>query len=126
MILLDTHVFYWLVTDQPNFGPTARYKISNSSDVYVSALSVLELEIRALAKRLPNLDFLAAIEEAQLKPLNYSAFDTESLAYLPQEVPKDPFDRALLAQARNNKLDFYTADKKLLALGLPWVVDIGD
>ena len=126
MILLDSHAFYWLVTDQPSFGSRARNKLSTSSEVYVSSLSVLELTIKAIAKRLPALDFIAAINEAQLKQLSYSAFDAGSLEQLPDQVPKDPFDRALLAQARNNKLDFYTADRKLLALGLPWVVDIGD
>lgn len=126
MILLDSHAFYWVVTDQPNFGPTARHKIARSPAVYVSSISLLELRIKALANRLPELDFIAALEEAQLKQLDYTAQDAASIEPLHEEAPKDPFDRALLAQARKNKLDFYTADKKLLALGLPWVVNIGE
>lgn len=126
MILLDSHAFYWLVTGQPNFGPAARHKLAGSPGVYVSSISVLELRIKALASRLPELDFIEAMEDARLKPLSYTAHDAVSVGSLPEEAPKDPFDRALLAQARRNRLDFYTADKKLLALGLPWVVNIGD
>lgn len=126
MILLDSHAFYWVVTDQPNFGSTARHKIATSPAVYVSSISLLELRIKALANRLPEMDLIAALEDAQLKHLDFSTQDAASIEALNEEAPKDPFDRALLAQARNNKLDFYTADKKLLALGLPWVVNIGE
>ena len=126
MILLDSHSFYWLVTDEPRFGSRARHKLASSSNVYVSSLSILELTIKALATRLPALDLNAAMKEARLKELNFMADDATQLESLPAMTPRDPFDRALLAQAAHHRLDFYTADKKLLALGLPWVVNIGE
>lgn len=125
MILLDSHVFYWLLRGDTEFGKQAKHRFK-SVDLFLSSISVLELEVKFEKTGQPRVDFVSAATRSNIRHLPFTAEDAAYLTNISGLQGHDPFDRALLAQARKNKLDFYTADKKLLALGLPWVVDIGD
>lgn len=123
MILLDSHIFYWLIAERPEFGKGARAFVESSKRVFVSALSILELQGKMQKNRLPKFDFVEMAEVSNLTHLPFTAQDAQAIRDLPALQNHDPIDVALLAQARNNRLDFLTADRKLLALELPWVID---
>lgn len=46
-LLLDTHVFIWVVTDDPRLDQRARTIIEEASAVYVSAASIWEIAIKS-------------------------------------------------------------------------------
>jgi PIN domain nuclease of toxin-antitoxin system len=76
-----------------------------------------------LKARLAQYDFLEIVAASNLSHLPFTAEDAMGVRSFSSLTGHDPIDVALLAQARNNRLDFVTADRKLLALDLPWVID---
>ncbi len=124
MILLDSNAFYWFVTGQDEFGKRARSLIANSPKVYVSALSVLELSIKQQLAKLPKLDFSRAIVDSDLMELPLQVSDLSSVNDFSTLDRHDPIDRALLSQARANRLVLMTSDRKLLGLSFNWVVNV--
>ena len=123
MILLDSHIFYWLATGMSDLGKHSRGVIERTAKVSVSSLSVLELQFKVLKRQMPAIDVMEGLTESNLTHLPFTAQDAQAIRDLPALQNHDPIDVALLAQARNNRLDFLTADRKLLALDLPWVID---
>lgn len=124
-VLLDSHVLLWLVADDPSLGPGARDHILGADRVYSSSITMLELEIKRLTGRLvvPE-DFASRVFEGSgVVELPFQARHAGRIRQFPELVRHDPFDRSLLAQAFAEGLDFCTADGRLLALGLSWVVD---
>ncbi|MGB5134923.1 MAG: hypothetical protein WBN89_07090 [Prochlorococcaceae cyanobacterium] len=51
-LLLDTHAFLWILTDDPRLGPVSRELITNAaSGVFLSHVSLWEIAIKhALAR----------------------------------------------------------------------------
>jgi hypothetical protein len=41
-LLLDTHIYLWVVTDDPKLSKAARKLISDADDVFVSSASIWE------------------------------------------------------------------------------------
>ena len=126
MILLDSSAFYWLLTEPERIGKNASASIKSSSAVYVSSMTVFELTIKQMLAKLPPRDFMLGIKESNLKPLEFSFEAAAAISRFPDLVGHDPVDRALLSQALTSHLDFYTSDRKLLGLSIPWIKDIGD
>lgn len=123
MILLDSHIFYWLSIQRPELKRATLRLIEKSEQVYVSALSILELQAKMQKSRLPQFDLVEVADQSNLTHLPFTAEDARAIEHFPMLKGHDPIDVALLAQARNNRLDFVTADRRLLALQLPWVID---
>ncbi len=114
-VLLDSHVLIWLISDEKRVGDRARTIIGAASQVYFSAASIWELEIkRQLGKVEYPANFVAVLLESGLRELGVAARHAVGLASV--ELPhRDPFDRMLLSQARIENLTFVTADAVLLA-----------
>lgn len=126
MILLDTHVLLWLLEDSPRLSTAGRARLQASTAVYVSAVTHAELRIKEMIGklRLPG-DWSARLADQGLRPLPFTQAHADELPALVELARHDPFDRMLLAQARSEGLSFLTADRRLLALELPWVLDAG-
>jgi PIN domain nuclease of toxin-antitoxin system len=123
MILLDTHVLLWVVTRDRQVGRRAAAAIDRSDLVLASAISYVELAVKAHRRKLvvpPDLPSL--VHDQGIRPLAFTENHVAGLSALPLEG-HDPFDRMLLAQAQIDGLTFATADSVLLDLGLPWVLD---
>jgi len=124
-ILVDTHVLIWLLEPKKiiNIGKKAQQSIE-SSDVYVSSISVSEIIMKSMIGKLKleNFDnnFISNMNANELKFSTEHAYILDSF---PSLVGHDPFDRMLLAQAKSEGMIFLTADKVLLGLGLDFVVD---
>ncbi len=113
-ILLDTHVFLWLVDDSPRLTSQARALIINAEKVFVSSASIWEVAIKVrIGKLKADLDGL--IEE-----MRKNGFDempvygrhAKEVAKLPLHH-SDPFDRLLVAQAKTEVMRLVTNDVQL-------------
>jgi PIN domain nuclease of toxin-antitoxin system len=117
-LLLDTHVFLWVVTSNRRLKSSAREFLSRADAVYVSAASIWEIAIKArLGKIEADAASLAdAIDGSGFQELAVSTRHAAAVAKLPLHHT-DPFDRLLLAQAFAEPLRFVTADGTLAAYG---------
>jgi PIN domain nuclease of toxin-antitoxin system len=123
VILLDTHVVLWAVTDDKRLGPASRKLIAskNRSDPYfVSSITAWEISLLVSRSRL-QLGETAKnwFANAMKQPAWLSiGLDTETAiesANLPDEFHNDPADRFLVATARINGFALLTANQAILA-----------
>lgn len=113
-ILLDTHIFLWLTTDDPRLGRRARAMIENAKAVFVSAASIWEVSIKVRLGKLKT-DPASLMEEMQwngFMELPVTALHAKEVADLLWHHG-DPFDRLLVAQAIAEQLRLLTADLHL-------------
>jgi PIN domain nuclease of toxin-antitoxin system len=116
-ILLDTHLLLWAVADPRKLPPGARSRI-DAAEVYVSAVSIWEVSIKAALGKLSAdpAELLAEIEPAGFILLPVSGEHAAAVARLPA-VHTDPFDRMLVAQAKTEPLLLLTNDSILVGYG---------
>lgn len=113
-LLLDTHIFLWAVAGSPALAPATRSVIESADAVFVSAVSIWEVAIKArLGKIQADADELAAaIEASGFVELPIRASHAAGVARL-ELHHNDPFDRLLIAQALAEPLKLLTADAVL-------------
>jgi PIN domain nuclease of toxin-antitoxin system len=113
-ILLDTHIFLWLATDDRKAKKSLRTQIESATEVYVSAASVWEVAIKHALGKLDGdpITFHQAIAAFGFRELAITGAHTLAVARLPP-IHKDPFDRVLVAQAITEPLILLTADSVL-------------
>ncbi|QWR76382.1 type II toxin-antitoxin system VapC family toxin [Candidatus Magnetomonas plexicatena] len=121
--LLDTHTFLWWITDSSLLSDRAVRIMSNvSTELYLSAVSVFEIVIKAQIGRLtlPDKPEIFVTEQMvtnsiQCLPMNINhAFGVYSLPM----YHKDPFDRLLVAQAKSEELPIITNDPFIKQYGV--------
>lgn len=122
MMLLDSHVVLWALTDDPRLGTEARRAIAASPIRYVSAITQAEFTIKAMLGKLtvPE-DLDSRLTALGLEPLPFTIRHAAGMHAFEGLTRHDPFDRMLLAQARVDGLTFLTADQRLL--GFDQVID---
>ena len=112
-ILIDTHIFLWMLSCPERLGEKRRYELeSPANEVFLSSISIAELMIKSSIGKI-NIDFnpLEMAEKMQVDILDYSGTHAIALRKLPLHH-KDPFDRMIIAQALTNKLDLMSDDSK--------------
>jgi PIN domain nuclease of toxin-antitoxin system len=117
--LLDSHIFLWILADDPLLGKRTRAEILDTQNqVFVSAATVWELTIKAqLGKlKIPH-DLESIIENAGFNKLAISLFHAQQVANLPL-FHKDPFDRMLISQAQAEGLVLMSKDKHFSQYGI--------
>ena len=116
--LLDTHLIYWWMTADARLGKAAQ-RIIAKSEIIVSAVSLWEMVLKNGAGKLP------LPQGSITEPLEAQGFIL--LPILPRHIEAarnlqcahtDPFDRLLIAQARDEKLTLLTRDAAILGLQL--------
>ncbi|HEX6684815.1 MAG TPA: type II toxin-antitoxin system VapC family toxin [Candidatus Limnocylindrales bacterium] len=126
MMLLDSQALLWLLDDSPRLGPRARTAITEATRVYVSAATVWELTFKAmLGKLVIPARFSERILAQGLFLMAITAEDAEAIREYPELAKHDPFDRLIVAQAANARLQLVTADRVLLGLGRNFLIDAG-
>ncbi|MGC1176658.1 MAG: type II toxin-antitoxin system VapC family toxin [Candidatus Saccharimonadales bacterium] len=114
-LLLDSHVFLWLLYAPDKIGAKAKIALRDADSVYVSVVSLWELTLKFDKGKLayPPAELIKGVDalNATLLPLQPA-----HLLELPKIklTHQDPFDRLLLAQSKIEKLDLLTADTLLL------------
>ena len=110
-LLLDTHVFLWVVADDKKLSKDARKLILDADDVFVSSASIWEASIKAGLGKL-DVDVRLLVEEiakSGFLELPVRASHAVRVRDLP-DIHRDPFDRLLIAQAMTEPLLLVTHD----------------
>lgn len=117
-VLADTHALLWWLSDDPRLTQRARRLIAAGEvPVLVSAASIWEAEVKAVAGKLAIPENLVdAIEADRFVELPIAARHAREAARLPP-LHRDPFDRMLVAQARLEGLAIVTGDPKIVEYG---------
>ncbi|SOT42798.1 type II toxin-antitoxin system VapC family toxin [Burkholderia cenocepacia] len=113
-LLLDTHIFLWIATNDPRLSTRARRLISAADERFVRSASIWEAAIKAGLGKL-DIDvgeLIRAISASGIRELPVRAVHGAAVRDLPHHH-RDPFDRLLVAQARHEPLRLVTADAHL-------------
>jgi PIN domain nuclease of toxin-antitoxin system len=114
--LLDTHVWLWLLTDPERIRPELLAELRDGrTRVLLSAASSWEIAIKWAIGRLPlpspPATFVPArMQRSGVEGLPMTHTHALRVATLPR-LHRDPFDRALIAQAQLERLTIVTADR---------------
>ena len=125
-ILLDTHTFLWFLGGASELSKQARMLIENPiHEKYISIASFWEIAIKtSLEKLILEVPFSELKSEAiknsfQILPITFG--DTLQLCTLPFHH-RDPFDRIIISQAKENNLTLVSHDSNfsLYEVNLLW------
>lgn len=122
-MLLDTHVWIWLVADEPRrLGPKTRRRLARAigpEAPYVSAISALEIAALHVAGRL---HFSQPVERwiresiacAGFRVVDLDAAMAIDAGLVPPARLADPIDCCLVATAREYQMPIATCDRRIL------------
>ena len=114
-LLLDTHIFIWLIDGNPKLSQTARQAIEDESNtLYLSIVSLWEITIKT---SLGKLELAIPLEQIVINLILPSGIEILPI-HLPhllvlQTLPfhhRDPFDRLLISQAKSETLTLVSED----------------
>lgn len=122
MVVLDTHVLLWWVSDSDQLSVAAKKAIektiSMGSEVIVSTISAWEVSMLINKKRLVlSMDVESWFAEvSQIDGVRFLPVDDEigiKSTVLPGNFHKDPADRMIVATARKLAVPLVTAEDKI-------------
>ncbi|MFA5909921.1 MAG: type II toxin-antitoxin system VapC family toxin [Vicinamibacterales bacterium] len=114
-LLLDTHVFLWIATDDDRLPRDLKTILrAPSNEVYLSVASSWEIAVKAQSGKLvlpmPVWAFiLESRERLGIQTLSIQETAVAHVAKLP-DIHRDPFDRMLVCQAIQHELTIVTSD----------------
>ena len=113
--LLDTQTLIWFINGDVDLSDKAKEEILRKPyNNFVSIASIWEIAIKLsigkLELKTPFEDFISQVKRNSFYILSVSIKDTLTLTSLPFHH-RDPFDRMLIAQAKNNNLQVITKDR---------------
>jgi PIN domain nuclease of toxin-antitoxin system len=118
-LLLDTHVFLWLIDDDRHLSNKFRQAIQDpNNEKFLSVVSIWECVIKYQVGKLnfpesPETYLPGQRREHLIKTLNVDENSLVQLIRLPL-LHKDPFDRLIMAQAWQHDLIIMTEDEAIL------------
>jgi len=117
-LLLDTHIWLWLQFDKDRVPSQVRRRISSvSTTLYLSTVCVMEIAIKQAVGKLrldiPMLEFVHGLTSKGILSMALHIEHAVAMGALPLHH-RDPFDRALIAQAKVEGLTLVTADPRIL------------
>ena len=113
-LLLDTHAFLWWLGNDARLGPRARAAIADPEHlVFVSAASAWEIAVKRVNGKLeaPG-DITSWIAGNDFVELRIDVQHAVAAAELPPHH-SDPFDRLLIAQARQEQMTLVADDAEM-------------
>lgn len=118
-LLLDTHIWLWLISDPAKIGKHALAELTApQNEIWISPISTWEAWMLHAKGRIhlsgdPDAWLARATQSTRMAPL------THEIAMTATQLPMhaDPADRFLAATAKVLDLTLVTADEKLLGLG---------
>ena len=115
-LLLDTHIFLWVVSDGSKLTAEVRRILDGATAVYVSSASIWEIAIKVqLGKLRADPDkMMNAIEASGFQELPVLSRHAAGVAKLPFHH-SDLIDRLLVAQAISEPMRLVTSDVQLTA-----------
>ena len=118
-ILLDTHIFLWLIDNDDQLENNWLNEIKNpNNEIFLSVASVWECIIKYQIGKLPfpespEIYLPKKRKENLIKSLIINEKSLYHLTQLPL-IHKDPFDRLLIAQSLADNLTIMTKDNAIL------------
>lgn len=114
-LLLDTHVFLWVVSAPEKLSTAARSACEDRSNrLVLSVASVWEMQIKVQLGKLRLASSLDRLIDTQRRVNDFQilSVELEHVFALSGLAPhhKDPFDRLLIAQADSENLTLVSAD----------------
>jgi PIN domain nuclease of toxin-antitoxin system len=122
-VLLDTHAFLWLITDDERLSEKAQKTFLNSNNrLFFSVASLWEICIK---KSLGKISL-----ESEWVQTIHKEMEINAIQWLPIEMPhcvkvselpfhhRDPFDRMLIAQAMAEDMQLLSRDSRLSAYAI--------
>lgn len=115
-VLLDTHTLLWWLAGDRQLSKRARLTVADeANEVFVSAASAWEVATKYRIGRLPGagplaVDFAREVRQQGFSELPLSIAHGQVAGALPGEH-RDPFDRMLVAQAREDKMALVSNDE---------------
>lgn len=120
-ILLDTQAFIWWMIDPDKLGKHAFSDIRHvGNTIYVSSLTVLEVRIKQRKNKLKNVpieNIYQVLSGNNMKELSFDIWAALAFGDFSDLDWGDPFDAALMAQAKSKNLTFLTSDSNILGSG---------
>ena len=122
-MLLDTHVWIWLVMDEPRrLGPKARRRFARAvgqDAPYVAAISAFEIAALHVAGRLQFTQpverwIRESIARAGFRVVDLDAAMAIDAGLVSPAQLADPIDRCLVATAREYQMPLATCDRQIL------------
>jgi PIN domain nuclease of toxin-antitoxin system len=120
--ILDTHVFFWWITDHSRLEPRHRQPIeARGETIYVSAVTGWEIGIKVKLGKWPEAAVLLPglsekVQDEGFEVLDLTLAQAERAGQL-DLIHKDPFDRLLAAQSLLLDVPIATVDPALAMLG---------
>lgn len=114
-LLLDTNVFLWYITGDQSLPQKIINQISDeNSQLHLSIISVWEIVVKQTIGKIELefdlFDFIGTNEKNKnLKVLGLQKSHIQKVKTLPL-IHRDPFDRIILAQALDEKMEFLYTD----------------
>lgn len=123
MILLDTHVLVWMVTDPERLSRTADREIRKAQrdrSCAIASISLWELALLFQKNRLRGAGSIGnsirnILDDTGVKVLEITPEIADLSMAFPDSYPKDPADRLIGATARALGLTLITQDDRILS-----------
>lgn len=111
-LLLDTNALLWALLEMHRLSPRAiEVMEDDANDVFVSVVSVWEIEIKRAKGRLHvPVDIEPSLTAQRFSPLPVTLRHAQAVESLPRHH-RDPFDRMLVCQAQLDDLVLITSDR---------------
>lgn len=122
-VLLDTHALLWWLAGDKSLSRRARLVIADEdNEIFVSAASAWEVSTNHRIGKLPGagplvVDFAREVRQQGFSELPITLDHGQVAGALPG-VHRDPFDRILVAQAREEKMALVSNDAVFDAFGV--------
>lgn len=122
MILLDTHVLVWMVTEPPRLSRTAEREIRKAQhdrSCAIASISLWELAQMFASHQLRGVGAIESsihdiLDDTGVKVLEITPEIADLSMAFPDSYPKDPSDRLIGATARAYGLTLITRDDRIL------------
>lgn len=119
-IILDTHIFLWLISEDDLLTEDKAQAITNSNNqIFLSVVSIWECVIKYQIGKLqfpesPEIYLPQTRSDHLIKSLDIKENTIKYLIKLPT-IHKDPFDRLIIAQSLEHNLTIMTEDEAILS-----------
>ncbi len=122
-LLFDTNALIFYTTLDRRIGKKT-IALLNRSELFYSPLSLIELKLKNRRATRPSPDL--QLEELSFLGIDELQVDSKVAENLLDLETSDPFDLALVAQAKHRGMLFLTSDQRILSSGLTFVRDLTD
>ena len=121
MILLDTHVWWWILSEPERVSAKVHEVIQNTrpKERAIASISIWEFAMMASRGRIqlsisPKKWIDYAVNKTGLRVLELNGKIAVESCNLPGDFNKDPADRIIVATARIHKATLITKDQKMI------------